>query len=63
MSNKNVNLTLKHEKENNGKIKKVKNKENVRGKPCVRDEKPQQVKDKISYTLKSCIIYEKFKVT
>ena len=50
-------------KENKGRIKKIKNKKNVCGKPCVRDEKPQQVKDKISYTLKSCIKYEKFKVT
>ena len=47
-------LTLKESK---GRTKKVKNKSNVHVKPFERDEKPWRVKDKISLTLKSYVLY------
>ena len=51
MNNKNGNFNTLTSKECKGKTRKVKRACDICGKPLGRDEKPQWVKDRISFTL------------
>ena len=51
MNNKNGNFNTITSKECKGITRKIKKARDIRGKPLGRDEKPQRVKDIISFTL------------